>query len=171
MATKYRPDQISIFASEAGFSGNDLVIAIAVAMAESGGDTEATHVNTWDGSTDYGLWQINSIHSQLLAGKHWMDPAVNASMAYEIWKGSGWRAWSTYTNGAYLVHMPIALVAANNPAQNPSPTKVNNIASTDSLVKFTGMLTDATTWRRTGLFLAGVAIMVIGIRPLLKEVT
>lgn len=170
MATKYRADQIAIFAQEAGFTGGDLVTAIAVALAESGGDTEATHTNR-DGSTDYGLWQINSVHKELLAGKVWMDPAVNAKMAFEVWKGSGWSAWSTFNNGAILFYMPTAIAAANHPAPNIPPSPVSKPLDTSSLTSFAGMLGNATTWRRAGLFVGGTVLMVLGFRPLVKGMT
>lgn len=170
MVAIYHADQIAAFAIGAGFTGGDVVTAVAVALAESGGDTEATHQNN-DGSTDYGLWQINSVHRELLAGKQWKDPLVNAQMAYEVWKGSGWRAWSTYNNGMILVHMPAAIAGARNPARNlPPPTlpSVGGPSSTEQIVQFAGMLRDPKTWRRVGLFLGGTVLMVLGMRPLLK---
>src|SRR5688500_1335097 len=48
----------------AGFDGENLVVAVAVAMAESRCDPSARGVNT-NGSIDRGLWQINSIHTDV----------------------------------------------------------------------------------------------------------
>lgn len=73
--------------------------AAAVAMAESGGRMNATDHDS-NGSTDYGLWQINSVHgynSQRLLS----DADYNAQAAVAVWKSSGWGAWTTYTSGAY----------------------------------------------------------------------
>lgn len=66
--------------------------AIAVALAESGGNTGATNKNQ-NGSSDYGLWQINSIHASRFKNYHgmllWdsrMEAAANTAMARELWK-------------------------------------------------------------------------------------
>lgn len=83
-------------AHDAGFPDGELVTAVAVSFAESGWNENATHRNN-NGSVDYGLWQINSIHNfpELTSGA-WRDPAVNAHLAYQVWKGAGWNAWSTH---------------------------------------------------------------------------
>lgn len=83
-------------AHQAGFPDNQLVTAVAIAYAESGFNADATNHNT-NGSTDYGLWQINSVHNfPELANGQWRDPNTNARLAYQVWKGSGWNAWSTH---------------------------------------------------------------------------
>jgi Lysozyme like domain len=84
-------------AKDAGFTGNDLVIAIAVAKAESGWRFSARNGNT-NGSIDCGLWQINSVHKQLLKKNNCYDPKANARMARAIWQQShgSWSPWVTY---------------------------------------------------------------------------
>ena len=52
--------QIAGYALAAGFPPNEIATATAVALAESGGDTNATNHNT-NGSYDYGIWQINTV--------------------------------------------------------------------------------------------------------------
>src|SRR5881397_2172476 len=49
---------IARLAHDAGFSGEDWVISVAVAKAESAGWTRARLINV-DCSVDRGLWQIN----------------------------------------------------------------------------------------------------------------
>jgi hypothetical protein len=107
--------QIAGYAKAAGFSGTNLTIAVAVSLAESGGRTAATNHNT-NGSTDYGLWQINTVHGSLLASGQWSNPADNARMAYAVWKEQGWHGWTTFNTGAYMAHMGAAMVASGNPA-------------------------------------------------------
>jgi hypothetical protein len=75
-------------------------IMAAIAMAESGGRANATNSNT-NGSTDRGLWQINSVHSQFDAQRLLTDPLYNAQAAVAIEKSQGLGAWTTYTSGAY----------------------------------------------------------------------
>ena len=93
-------DQIAALAQSAG-SGGDIATAVAVALAESGGDPAARNVNS-DGSVDRGLWQINSHwHPEVTDGCAF-DAACNAHAAYVI--SNGWTdfsPWVTYTNGAY----------------------------------------------------------------------
>jgi hypothetical protein len=100
-------------ARRAGFAGADLVVAVAVAGAESGWVPDATNANT-NGSTDFGLWQINSVHATILAGGDWRDPYDNARMAYRVWAEAGraWTPWVTYNTGAYRSHLPTARNAA-----------------------------------------------------------
>lgn len=83
-------------------------VAVAIALAESGGNTAATHTNT-NGSTDTGLWQINSVHR----GSHptwttaWLKNARNnaAAMATLSQKGATWHDWAAYNSGKYKDHL------------------------------------------------------------------
>lgn len=107
--------QIGQFAIKAGFPANQLVNAIAIALAESGGNIGATHKNT-DGSTDRGLWQINSVHTQYNASKL-LTPLYNAQAAYGIsGAGSNWNPWTTYTSGAYTQFLSQAQQGATDAA-------------------------------------------------------
>jgi hypothetical protein len=111
--------QIAWFAQQAGFTGNAVATATAIALAESGGKTAVVSPANSNGSHDYGLWQINdNAHPDLLtADAQWWVAGFNAQMAFKIYTGSGntFNAWSTFKNGAYLVHMPAAQLAATNP--------------------------------------------------------
>jgi len=114
------PATIRRYAADAGFTDDpgspDLTIATAVALAESGGNPEAIHHNT-NGSTDYGTWQINSVHAALLAAHQpWSDPAKNAAMAFAVFKAAGfrWTPWSTFTSGRYRAFMTVAATAVDH---------------------------------------------------------
>jgi hypothetical protein len=72
-------------------------VAAAVALAESGGNQSATNHNT-NGSTDKGLFQINSIHGPLSS----YDLKRNVKAAIKISSGGrDWSPWVTYKTGAY----------------------------------------------------------------------
>jgi hypothetical protein len=105
--------QIALVANQAGFTGANLGIAVAVALAESGGNTDAVNTANSDGSTDRGLFQINSVHSDLLSSGQWNNPNDNARMAYSVWHGQGWQGWSTYNNGKYLLFLSRGKAAAS----------------------------------------------------------
>ena len=124
--------QMASVAYAAGFRGQSLVVALAVAGAES------HWVATAEGDTyaikgcechSHGLWQIRSCpHADPLltydtSGCHppldqgWrealVDPDGNASVAFRIATGSGgWGDWSTYKNRAYEAWLPLAEQAA-----------------------------------------------------------
>jgi hypothetical protein len=115
-ATEHLSDlAICVCAKFGGFPDNQLATATAIALAESDGHTKETHVNS-NGTTDYGLWQINSVHSAVLAGGDWSSPVDNAKMAYQIWHGAkgSWQPWSTYNSGRYLLYMNRGKAAESN---------------------------------------------------------
>lgn len=110
-----KPEQIALAAQKAGFSGENLVISVAVAMAESGGDANAIgRLKT------YGLWQIlASAHPTMISpsnpnASRWYDAYVNAGFAWKISKsGATWRPWSVYTSGSYSKYMTRARTAVD----------------------------------------------------------
>jgi hypothetical protein len=110
------PQEIAGAAQAAGFPPAELATATAVALAESGGDPAATNRNT-NGSYDYGLWQINTVHGPLLSQGNRFDPVDNAKMAYTVWQRAGnkWTPWVTYKMGTYRVFMPKATLGAAAP--------------------------------------------------------
>lgn len=77
-------------------------IAMAVMQAESGCNPSA-HSPT----ADRGLMQINQVHAAKVGGNlnALFDPATNVRVAYQVYQGAGWSAWSVYKNGAYLRYM------------------------------------------------------------------
>ncbi|GAB3009628.1 transglycosylase SLT domain-containing protein [Saccharothrix stipae] len=111
--SKLSPEQIARHAHDAGFRGQDLTIAVAVALAESGGDPRAHNATPPDNS--YGLWQINMLGSMgparrrefgLESNRELFDPAENARAANKIsGDGRSWTPWTTYTSGAYKRHL------------------------------------------------------------------
>jgi hypothetical protein len=109
--------QIAGYALAAGFPPNEIATATAVALAESGGDTNATNHNT-NGSYDYGIWQINTVHGGLLNQGDKFNPLDNAKMALTIWKGAGnkWTPWSVYKSGVYRAQLLKGTAGAAKPA-------------------------------------------------------
>lgn len=73
------------FDDAAAYQQVNPLILRAIAWQESHGRADAMHVNA-DGSTDYGMMQINSIHLRTLAGfgisrSMLMDPCVSVYVA------------------------------------------------------------------------------------------
>lgn len=80
----------------------DLQVATAVMRAESGCNPTATNKANRNGSVDRGLFQVNSVHKAKVGNLDDLyDPATNIRIAYRVYLGSGWKAWSVYNSGAY----------------------------------------------------------------------
>jgi hypothetical protein len=100
---KLGASDIATYASSAGFSGNDLVTAVAVALAESGGDPSIPG----DNGTSMGLWQIHfTVHPQF-NGWDLTDPQTNANAAYSLYnaRGGTFTDWTTYNTGKYTTFL------------------------------------------------------------------
>lgn len=93
------PWTIAGVASNAGFSGVDLVTAVAVAYAESSGNPAAVG----DNGDSIGLWQINLPNHPEFQNLDLTDPQTNANAAFEIYSvaGNSFLPWTTYKTGAY----------------------------------------------------------------------
>lgn len=73
----------------------------AIALAESGGQTNSLNPNDNHGTqSSYGLWQI-STGTHTAPSPNWADPVTNAKLAIGKLKSQGLGAWGTYTSGAY----------------------------------------------------------------------
>ena len=100
-------------ALDAGLECNHaVVVATAIAFAESSGNIHAVNHNR-NGSSDYGLWQINTIHGMTRSYLFNVDNNANAMIDISS-GGTTFRPWSTYTNGAYRKHMAAANAAFAN---------------------------------------------------------
>lgn len=133
------PARAGQVARDAGFKGQDLVTAIAVSGAESGWRPGDTNLNS-DGSTDRGLWQINSVHKQFDFNRLFL-PGYNARAAWSVSnKGRNWLPWVTYNNGAYKQFLPQARAAAGK-------VKGGGGSFSSTTVNVPLLLGDATTGR------------------------
>jgi len=112
MANRVLSDQeLAQIAYNAGFRGNDLLTAVAIAKAESGGNPNAynpeTAAGTAAGSGSRGLWQIyGSAHPQY-NNTGAFDPQTNANAAFQVYKEAGGRftPWSTFNIGSFKQYL------------------------------------------------------------------
>ncbi|SHN76366.1 hypothetical protein SAMN05660350_02418 [Geodermatophilus obscurus] len=106
-------------ASQAGFSGDRLVTAVAVGMGESSCRPDAYNANgptkgCPNGSVDRGLWQINNCWHPSVSKNCAYDAQCNANAAYRISaKGANFKPWVAYTNGSYEKHLDAARAAVS----------------------------------------------------------
>ena len=111
MSQKLAIPQLLALSSDAGFSGDDLVTAVAVALAESGGNPQAYNperaAGAPSGKGSFGLWQIYLQAHPEFAGQNLLDPGVNSAAAYAIYSAAGnsFTPWSTYKAGSYLAQL------------------------------------------------------------------
>lgn len=138
--------QIAYYAQAAGFSGNDLNTAVAIALAESGGRpvtyNPETAAGTPDGEGSYGLWQIYLHAHPEYAYANLYDPQTNANAAYALYQSAGgFSPWATYNSGAYVAFLT---PAATEPA--PTPTGMNPpVVSAASMIP-TGFSWESVIW-------------------------
>lgn len=163
------PYEVSTYAMRAGFNyhkgtgkaqganpeDSELVVAVAIAGAESGWDANA--VNAQSGAT--GLWQI-------YPGKpSHLDPYRNALAAHAKYKAQGWEAWSAYKSGRYVAFLDKARGSIEPALGRAEPgLNVNPLGIVD-LVRslFSGAL-----WLRVLMVIGGAILGLIALNALLK---
>ncbi|MCZ2108545.1 MAG: hypothetical protein LC118_03075 [Dehalococcoidia bacterium] len=101
-----------------------VAVATAIALAESGGETDVTNDNypRWQAADsparyDYGLMQINSMHGYNPLAL--MSPDVNMAAARAIYNMQGWNAWTTWRWG-----MAQPFLQQTTPPEEPAPAPV-----------------------------------------------
>lgn len=166
--------EISGYASKAGFSGDDLGIAVAVAQAESRGNPTAHNSKPPDDS--YGLWQINMLGSLgparrkefgITSNTQLYDPATNAKAAYMVWKSSGWKAWTTYTSGAYKKYLNSTTSQTGTLAQG-TVTQANDYSGiTGAISKIGDNLFNAAS--NVGGIIVAIVFLVLGVVLLARK--
>jgi hypothetical protein len=84
----------------------DCKTALAVFTAESGLREDAIHPNN-NGTVDFGIGQINSIHFKRpgCSLKEVVDQYKNVDCAFSIWKEQGWTPWVAFNSGSFKTHL------------------------------------------------------------------
>jgi hypothetical protein len=127
-------------ATRAGFTGSGLITIVAIAMAESGLNSTAVGHNL-NGTTDYGILQINSVHfgenygGVTVSQSSAQDPDSAFRIAYGMSQGgTNFCAWCTYnagcaspcnSNGPYKNFISqVQQAAGHTPTQAVTPTSL-----------------------------------------------
>lgn len=124
-------DRAARLAYNAGFRGQDLVTAVAVAGGESNYNISGPGAtNNADGrptiwGPSLGLFQIRTLQNpsnysgldrnrdaSIIGGAE--NAQNNANVAHQIYDRSGFREWGAFTNGTYTRHLDTAQTAVNN---------------------------------------------------------
>ena len=167
----------------AGWPEDAIPVGITVALAESGGNPRAVNRANRNGSVDYGLFQINTVHGSLLSRGDKFNPVDNARMALTVYKqaGNSWKPWSTYnakSNVKYESAVQLGLIDDINKGL------ITGIAGTAAGMKQAGdVVTSATTgvgqvmetltspvlWKRLLLVLLAIFLIIVGTVVLLRK--
>lgn len=160
------------------------VTAVAIILAESGGNPWAHNDCPATRDDSYGLFQIN-MYGDLKAERaklynldstwNLFEPKKNAEVAYDLFKrrGNTFGDWSTYNSGSYLKYVARASKAVQAPSpdlptlegflERNAPDPVKGVA--DALA----FVTDSENWKRLGLFVAGGIAIIVGVMLWAKE--
>jgi lipocalin len=107
--TNYQSEcQVANYLRKSGFPEYSVPIMVCTSKYESSYNCDATHKNT-DGSSDYGLMQINSYYwcsgdpsskynSCSATCSSLINCQSNTNCAYTVWKQQGYTAWYGYKN-------------------------------------------------------------------------
>ena len=109
LKTNYQSEcQVASYLRKSGFPEYSVPTMVCTSKYESSYNCDATHKNT-DGSSDYGLMQINSYYwcsgdplskynSCGSTCSSLLNCQSNANCAYTVWKQQGYTAWYGYKN-------------------------------------------------------------------------
>lgn len=156
--TRLNYQQVAKLAYDAGWRGKDAQTAVAIAFAESRGDSMQTNFGGRDYS--FGLWQINMKDSMgperrqkynIPQNESLFDPATNARVAYAIYKDAGnkFTDWTTYTSGKFTLYLNGAVFAVKQieqgktgieiPSYDPGKVPAEGSWGTESLNPVSGI--------------------------------
>jgi hypothetical protein len=181
--------EIADYAYQAGLRNPaKIAMAVAIAMAESGGNPRSYNGKGRDES--YGLWQINMKASEvgdrkkmlgIASNEALFDPVTNARAMVKISKsGSTWSPWSTYPLRA-AAYLPAATAATGVYLANPSTVGDYAVGTADQVsdgaaglaqavseavqtpARMLNWLTEPGTWMRIGMFVIGGSMVIVGV--------
>jgi hypothetical protein len=153
-------DQIVQAAQSVGFSANSAQTIAAIALAESGGNTQAISSPNTNGTRDYGLVQINSVHfgngtSQAQA----LNPIAALSYALSLSSGgTNFTPWSTFNSGAYQKY--------SSSSSGGGGSSTATIADTSTLAGLGTFITS--TGDSVLIFTIAITLVVVGLYFLAK---
>jgi hypothetical protein len=135
------PIQVATAAAyNAGFRGDSLVTAVAIAAGESSYNSNAlgdVGLQTAKWGPSQGLWQIRTLNNPSnygypdtlrVADGRLYDPQTNAEAAYALSNGGkNFQPWSVYTSGKYQEFLENARTAVANLCNSSSPEEAFNM--------------------------------------------
>lgn len=172
---KYTRQQIIELLRQAGVPEQDIPTMVAIAMAESAGNTDAQGDKTlanskWGNSV--GLFQIRSLRDpskytgvdRLRDAAKLEDPVYNAKAAWAISKeGTDYSPWTTFTEGTYQKYMD----GSSTPSRSKGPKVVKGrgkvLGSLDTLFDTSGENTVDLSFLQSLASVAGLDYVIAGL--------
>lgn len=159
--------------------------AIGVAMAESGGDTQAKNTSgNSPASTDRGLFQINDYWHKEVSDACAFNAECNTKSAVRIsGNGRSWSQWATFEPGIgdkYKEEARRAIAQADNAVFSPKTEggdggglginfpDIPVGSAIGDIVKFIARLFEPEFWLRVGKALLGFIFLLFGVQVLMK---
>lgn len=107
------PSAIAQVARNAGFTGDDLVTAVAIALTESFPSGNPRSLG--DNGNSEGLWQIYRPAHPEFKGQDLFDPQTNALAAFSVYQAAdnSFSPWSTFNSGKYEAYVTDAQAGVN----------------------------------------------------------
>lgn len=152
--------EIAYLAASVGWTGDDIAVAVAIVLAESGGVTNAFRPESANpgGGNDRGLWQINDKAHPWTKGKDDLavyHPFMATRFARDIYdRSGGWGAWNygpkAYSGKSRTLDLAPGRAAAAAPV-DPTPRlaaagldgKPEGIGAVDIATRAGGAVLDA----------------------------
>lgn len=170
-----------------------IIRAASIMLAESGGIPDKVHVNTGPpspGSRDRGLWQWNDVAWPAITDAMAFDPDQSTEIAYqESHAFTSWGPWhgshgldvtsvpsttiaAAYKNMLGVVYDDTPILSQIDPkAQGPVAVVKNALGGllgwADALGRILSHLLDPAFWKRVGLGVAGVALLLFAFKDML----
>lgn len=114
------------YAQQAGFQGDSAMIIAAIAMAESGGNPQATNSTGNSAGIDRGILQINSYYHSDVPDSCAFDVLCSFKQAYKISKsGTDFSQWCTAWSDGACGSKGGKYLGAGSPYQKFSPATLN----------------------------------------------
>lgn len=165
---------IAAAARDAGIPADQIGIAVAISLAESGGDQLAHNTTPPDNS--YGLWQINMYGNLgpsrrkawgLNSNDDLFNVQTNARAMASISKGGkDWKPWTTYTRGSYLKYVNRGRDASSGVGSSGGTTQQVGLIS--GIGKLGDLISDPAVYRKAAQYTAGALLVVLGLILLLR---
>lgn len=169
--------QIASVMRAAGWPEDAIPTGIAIVLAESGGNPRAVNTANRNGSVDYGLFQINTVHGSLLSRGDKFNPVDNARMALTVYKqaGNSWKPWSTFNSGKYkdfnsaVAGFGFPVDVAIDVARNAVGAAQTVKQATTGVQQVMEVVTSPTLWMRVLLVLLAIFLIIVGTVVLLRK--
>lgn len=113
-------EQVAWVVLEAGWRGEDAVVAVALALATSGGDSGYASGTVAGQPPDrIGLWGVSVARYPGLAGFDLTDPIISARTAWKLWHVSEhtWAWCEAWTGEGYVATLGRARAAVARPSR------------------------------------------------------